>query len=353
MSRAKLHFAVPGPLDQLTGGYVYDGHMVAGLRQLGWEVQVHDLAGSFPDPDAEARASLSAMLGSLTDGTAIVIDGLAMGGAPEPLEEHGHRLRIVSMLHHPLAEETGISPAESARFRESERRALVPCAGVIVSSPFTMETIGTYGVSPERVRVVLPGTERVPPAEGPPPGAPPLLLSVASLTPRKGYDVLVAALAGVADLEWTCMCAGSADRDPAHARSVLSAVAEHGLESRITFVGERLGQGLGELYRGASAFVLASHYEGYGMALADALAHGLPVVSTTGGAIPFTVPHTAGLLVAPGDPVAFSGALRKLLADDPSVRDRLAAAARRHAAGLPTWADSITAFAEAVTELTS
>jgi len=352
VSANELHFVVPGPLDQLTGGYVYDAHMVAGLRALGWTVRAHELPGRFPDPDAVAVEAVRGLLNSLPDGARVVIDGLAMGGLPEPVEEHGARLRIVSMLHHPLSEETGITESEAARFRETERRALVPCAGVIVSSPFTARVLADFGVPDQRVRVVLPGTEPAPPAEGPPAGEPPVLLCVASVTPRKGHDVLVTALEQVSDLPWTCVCAGSADRDHSHAEAVLRAVADAGLVDRVRFVGERHGGELSHLYRGASAFVLASHYEGYGMALADALACGLPVVSTTGGAIPHTVPEGAGILVEPGDATAFAGALRRLLAPDGQVRVGMAAVARRYAATLPTWDDSAADFAQAVAGLT-
>lgn len=351
MSRTELHFVVPGPLDQLTGGYVYDAQMAAGLEELGWNVRVHELPGRFPHPDQVAIEALEAALESMADGARAVIDGLAMGGLPEPVERHASRLRIISMLHHPLSEETGISTADAARFRDTERRALRPCAGAIVSSDYTARTLAEYDLSPERIRVVLPGTRPARRAGGSTQGGPPTLLCVASVTPRKGYDVLVEALAHVADLEWRCICAGSPDRDPAYAESIMRAVSRSGLEDRVSFVGERLGSELVGLYRNASAFVLASHYEGYGMALADALAHGLPIVSTTGGAIPFTVPADAGLLVEAGSAPAFAAALRSLLQGDASLRRGLAEAAQRHAEQLPTWADSVRAFAIAVKDL--
>jgi glycosyltransferase involved in cell wall biosynthesis len=352
VSQTELHFVVAGALDQLTGGYIYDARVVAGLRERGWRVVVHELPGRFPDPDNVAVSAMRGVLEALSDGDSVVIDGLAMGGLPEPITEHGGRLRIVSMLHHPLAEETGLSEEDAARFRSSERSALVPCMGVIVSSEFTARVLAGYGVSADRIRVVIPGTERARPTDGPPAGSPPVLLCVASLTPRKGHDVLVAALERVADLEWVCVCAGDADRDPAHADAIKRAVARAGLEDRIRFVGERRGTELRRLYRSASAFVLASRYEGYGMALAEALAHGLPVVSTTGGAIPFTVPPAAGILVQPGDVQAFAGALRSVLEPDPTLRGELAAAARSHASSLPTWEEAIQAFAVAVEDLT-
>ncbi|MDH3208652.1 MAG: glycosyltransferase family 4 protein [Gemmatimonadota bacterium] len=352
MTGPELHVVVPGSLDQRTGGYVYDALMVSGLRALGWTVTVHELAGAFPEPDTVARSAMNSTLESIPDGAWVLIDGLAMGGLPSPIEAHGERLRILALVHHPLAAETGLSETERESFEERERRALQPCRGVVVSSEFSAHGLEEYGVPPARIRAVLPGTARAPHADGPGPGEPPVLLCVASVTPRKGHDVLVAALARIRDLPWRCVCAGALDRDRAHADYVRRGVAEAGLEERIDFLGERGADDLAELYHGASVFVLASHYEGYGMALAEALAHGLPIVSTTGGAIPFTVPADAGVLVAPGDETAFADALRKLLTPGTTTREELAAGARRRAEELPTWQEAVASFAAAVEELT-
>ena len=159
MTADELHVVVPGPLDQLTGGYVYDAHIVAGLRELGWAVQVHSLSGRFPDPDAEARDAMNATLESLPDGSRTLIDGLAMGGLPGPIEAHGDRLRILALVHHPLSQETGLSEAERQSFSERERRALKPCVGVLVSSEFSAKGLEAYGVPADRVRA-FPGPSR-------------------------------------------------------------------------------------------------------------------------------------------------------------------------------------------------
>jgi glycosyltransferase involved in cell wall biosynthesis len=221
-----------------------------------------------------------------------------------------------------------------------------------VTSGFTAGVLEAYGVPLDRMRVAPPGTNRARPAVGPAPGRPPTLLCVASVTPRKGHDVLVAALADIRDLPWTCVCVGSTERDRDHAEAVVSSVARVGLRDRVSFVGEREGESLEALFHGASVFVLASHYEGYGMVLAEAIARGIPVVSTTGGAIPYTVPADAAVLVPPGDASAFAAALRDVLDPTSTLRDELAEAARRHATKLLSWSEAVAVFATAVDDLT-
>lgn len=345
-----LHFVVPGPLAQRTGGYLYDARMVEGLRERGCDVVVHELPGRFPDADAVAEAALRSALVSIPGGGRVVIDGLAMGGLPGVVEEQARRLRIVALVHHPLADETGLDAPTRAHFRALERAALAPVRGVVVTSRFTAARLAEYGVGERRVRSVEPGTDRAPAARGPGPDDPPLLLAVGSVTPRKGQDLLIQALGAVRDRPWACVCAGSLERDRAFVARVRETIADQGLETRVRLVGELSGEALGAVYDSASIFVLPSWYEGYGMALTEAVARGLPIVSTTGGAIPGTVPPRAATLVAPGDVAALSEALRRWL-DDPDDRQRAADAAREAATGLPTWADQVDAFATAVREL--
>lgn len=354
MTAVHLHVVVPGPIDQQTGGYVYDRRMVEGLRARGWRVDVHSVAGAFPTDDAGAGARMAAVLAGVPDGARVLVDGLALGGLPAPVRAERGRLRILALVHHPLADETGLDAARRVRFEALEREALAACAGVLVTSEFTARRLEAYGAAPARVRAVRPGVEPAPFADGPAPGASPLLLSVAAVTPRKGQRVLAASLARLADLPWRCVCAGSLERSPGYAAEVTAFAREAGLGDRLRFAGECGAAELDRLYHRASLFVLPSYYEGYGMALADALARGLPVVSTTGGAIPLTVPADAGVLVAPGDAAALAGALRLLVAEPGGAgrRRTLAAAARRHAQRLPDWPAAARRFAEAILALT-
>jgi len=345
---------VPGPLDQRTGGYLYDARMADGLRRLGWTVSVHSLEGAFPTGGARAEESLAEALARIPDGARVLIDGLAMGGFPAPVRAHAARLRLVGLVHHPLADETGLDEDERGRLRALEREALAACAGVIVTSQYTSDRLVDYGVPRARVRAVPPGTSPARPAAGPGTGQPPRLLCVGTLIPRKGHDTLVRALERIRAMPWTCVCAGSHDRDPGYARAVVDHVKAVGLDDRIEFPGECGEVVLDDLYHTTSLFVLPSHFEGYGMAFAEALVRGLPVVGTTGGAVPYTVPSSASILVSPGDEPALADALGHLLAGSAGAarRARLATAARQHALKLPGWDRSVGLFARALLELT-
>lgn len=352
MSEGPLHLVVPGPLDQRTGGYLYDARMVAELRQEGRVVVVHEVDGRFPDVDDGARASLDGELSRISDDAVVVIDGLAMGATPAVVGRHARRLRLVALVHHPLADETGLSVSERRHFEALEAEALAHVRGVVVTSPYTARRLGDFGVEGDEVRSIRPGTDPGPLAEGPGDGEPPRLVCVGTVTPRKGHDVLIRALAKIDDLEWRCDCAGSLDRAPEYAREIRAAVERFRLMPRVRFLGELPAGALDQVYREGTVFVLPSHYEGYGMAFAEALARGLPVVGTTGGAIPDTVPSDVGVLVEPGDADELAAALRDIL-EDSSRRTRMAEAAREHAVSLPTWSTQATRFAAAVDELSS
>jgi glycosyltransferase involved in cell wall biosynthesis len=205
-----------------------------------------------------------------------------------------------------------------------------------------------------RVRVAPPGVERAQRAAGPLAGEPPRLVCVGTVTPRKGHDVLVRALGSLAHLRWSCVCAGSLERAPEFVEEVRGLAWQAGIADRVHFVGECRGKRLDQLYQGASLFVLPSHYEGYGMAFAEAMARGLPVLGTRGGAVPHTVPAGAGVLVSPGDAGALARALSELLSEPGGAarRARLSDAAWRHGRSLPTWDQAAETFAGAILELT-
>jgi glycosyltransferase involved in cell wall biosynthesis len=244
-----------------------------------------------------------------------------------------------------------LADADAESLKTSERRALEAARGVVVTSPSTATLLtDDYDVPPDIITVARPGTERGETAKGSSDGIV-RLLSVGSVVPRKGYDVLIAALAPLAALPWRLTIAGDCTRDQAAAARFDADITSHKLADRIEMMGALPADRLATLYVGADIFVLASRFEGYGMAFAEALAHGLPVVGTTAGAIPDTVPPDAGVLVEPNDVKALTRTLRMLI-ENPKERQWFASGALAAGAALPTWEDSAKLLAGAIEAVT-
>ncbi len=344
MVRRRFTFAVPGDLSTPTGGYAYDRRVIAELPACGWEAEVLDLGSDFPRPSATARARALALLAGIEKGRSIVIDGLALGVLPEAAKNIRQTHPLIGLVHHPLALETGLLDVDAAAFRQSERAALAHARHVIVTSANTARLlVADYGVPEDRVTVALPGVDRM----GRPRSScegPLRLLSVGSIVPRKGHDVLIQALAKIAGVPWQLTIVGDPTRSPETAAQLNVAIDRAGLTERVRLVGAVPFETLGDFYAQADIFVLASRFEGYGMAFTEAVAAGLSVIGTTAGAIPEAVPTGAGILVPPNDAGALAAALRSVIADA-ELRQQLSDGARAAAATLPTWQATAQTFA--------
>ena len=337
-----LPFVVPGSLETPTGGYRYDRQVVAGLRAAGHGVTVLTLGESYPQPDAPTLQASYRALSRLSG--PVVIDGLALGALPEIARHLPVHAPLIALVHHPLALESGLDRALAEKLRESERQALAAARHVIVTSPPTGDILAAdYGVPHERISVALPGVAEAPLAKGSSGGQTVQLLSVGSVIARKGHDLLIEALAPLADLPWHLTIVGDATRDDAAVLALCNVIVKSGLQGRVTLTGALSEEDLARRYDGADVFVLASRYEGYGMVFSEALAHGLPVVATAVGEAATLLPPTAGKLVAPGDTKDLSEALRGFIMEgDRRAAARQAAKVARDK--LPRWADCVTVF---------
>lgn len=335
--RPALTFAYPGDLSLKTGGYGYDRAVLKGLRDLGWEIEAISLGEGFPSPSPETLQAAERRLSSLPDGHLVIIDGLAFGVMDDWAERESGRLKIVALVHHPLALETGLTVSEQVPLVESETRALAAARHVIVTSPMTKrELTANFGVADDKIDVAIPGIAR-PALTTRPENDVLQILSVGSLTRRKGHDVLIEALARLRDLSWQARIVGSPELDPETAGELAALIDALHLAGRVALAGESPDLTLD--YAQADLFVLASRYEGYGMVFAEALSFGLPIVACKAGAVPDVVPPDAGILVDVDDVEALAAAIRTLLTDA-GERQRRADASARAGRSLPGWEET-------------
>jgi glycosyltransferase involved in cell wall biosynthesis len=339
-----VHVVVPDGVDDPalpSGGNVYDRRICCGLAELGWSVAVRPVPGSWPRPEPWARTALGRVLAGIRDQAVVLLDGLIASAVPEVLVPEATRLRLVVLVHMPLgAERNRVEGCESS---VRERAVLSAAAAIVTTSRWTQRwLLGRYELRRDVVHVVEPGVDVADPAPGTTSGGE--LLCVAAVTPQKGHDVLLQALATVADLDWRCRCVGTLARHPDFVAGLGRQAQAAGIADRVSFPGPRSGADLEDAYATADLLVLASRAETYGMVVTEALARGLPVVATAVGGVPEALGRATdgtapGLLVPPDDPLALGAALRGWLGDHELRRCLRSAAAKRRAT-LSGWSDS-------------
>lgn len=349
-----LHVVVPDGIDDAarpSGGNVYDRRVCDGLIAAGWDVREHAVPGSWPAPDAAAELALKAILARIPDDALVLVDGLIASTVPGVLVPGADRMRLAVLVHMPLGDGPPGPGRAAARTRESA--VLSAAHAIITTSSWTRDRLlDRYGLRPDAVHVAAPGVEAAGLAPGTVDGGE--LLCVAAVTPHKGHDVLLGALATITDRPWRCVCVGPLDRDPDFVDQLRRRVEADGVGDRVCFRGPRTGGDLDRAYAAADLLVLASQAETYGMVITEALARGLPVVATAVGGLPEALGRTAdgnrpGLLVPPGDQEALASALDSWLRDA-GLRRSLREAARERRRTLTGWPVTTHRIARVLTE---
>lgn len=345
-----IAFAIPGDRHRRTGGFIYESTMLDQLRALGHRVTHLELPASFPDPTPADIARAMEHLCAVPADTVILLDGFipatigaaAMAAIPAP---------VVPIIHHPLGMETGLPPTRAADLLTAEAAALRHATRIVVPSPHTARLLrDTFALTSQPIDIVPPGfdpiqpTPNMTPDMGPDMG-PPLILSVGLLAPRKGHDILIAALDQIRDLPWQARIIGDS-YDPSYADHLTQQIQTRALGDRITLTGLVSDAQVAQAFDAATLFALATRFEGYGMVFGDAMQRGLPIVTCDTGAVPDTV-GPAARLTPVDDPTRFGAALRDLLST-PAAYESLATQSRIRGDSLPKWRDTATLIAQSV-----
>lgn len=331
---ADVVFAIPGDLKSTTGGYAYDRRVIDLLPDFGVHVSVMTLPDAFPNPSTADLAETGRLLKTKHHDAVLMVDGLAFGAFTDDILDTLQG-RVVALVHHPLFLETGLPHSRKVEIKASEENALQNASHIVVTSRVTKRIlVDTMGLPADKVTIAEPGTDPAQRATGT--GAPLQILSVGAVLPRKGYHLLVEALAPLKHIDWRLTIAGALDRHPDAVATLQKAIQANGLEDRVTLAGKVVPATLERYYESADLFVSASLFEGYGMVLAEAMARGLPMVIAAGGAAAETAGESAALHVEAGNVMALTTALERALTDK-KLRDRLADAAWEAGRTLPTW----------------
>lgn len=311
-----LAFALPPPAETGGGGGAdYIAGLSDGLRSIGVRVDVLT-----SDDPAFPAGSIPIVDGMLLPRLHDRFNALVQTGA-------------LALIHH-IAAAAGRDEASRAQVLSIERAMLPKLRCVVATSvPVAERLAAEFGVI---AHALPPGVRDAAPAEPDP--AAPIILSVGVLTRRKGHDRLLQAAARLLDLPWHLVIAGDSQREPAHAVELGTIAHELGLGSRVSILADPAPDILEREWRRASILALATRWEGYPAAVAEAMQRGIPTLVTAGANAETLLPPAAGAICPLDDMPTFGKCLRRLLFDA-DLRADMAAAARAAGAILPRWPD--------------
>lgn len=342
VAQLRLALVTLGDPRRRTGGYRYHRMMAAAAADHGTELRFGSVPSlPWPIPALPAAWTLRA---AAEGSDAILLDSIAAAFVAPWIR--GVRTPVIAVAHQPPG---GV---DHGRGRASAQRALDgvayrSAAGVIVAGQGLIDDLRAIGVASERIAFVPPGCD-VPVAAGPPldlrRGRVASVLCVANWTPLKGILELVEAFATLPQASATLWLVGETELDRGYAERVRRRISAPDLRDRVVVRGSVPIEEVGRLDRSADVFALCSFADAYGTAWAEALAAGLPVVGWRSGNLPRLADHgREALMSEPGDVAGLASALRAITTDR-SLRDRLAAGARRRAQTLPTWTSAADRF---------
>jgi glycosyltransferase involved in cell wall biosynthesis len=326
-----------GLKDHSTGGYSFNFRMAEALERAGHTVDIIHYTTISPKlRGSRARGSLRVLGAVLRDPPDLLVVSKSysfMGPLRLLLPVLG--IPVLYMVHHlEWHDREGGVPGS--------RRALVRwfISGgnrVWVNSGCTASDVVSLGIPSSRISVVPPGYDPFPVPLYSERKLPVRIISVGTVCPRKDQLTLLKSCAGLTDLDFQLHILGDESTDPDYSMRVRELADSSGLGSKVFFHGHLPLEELHRFYGSSHILANLSRWEGYGMAVVDALQSGLPVVAADAGAVPELIDHgVQGFLVPPGDSSAAMEYLRQLVSSG-TLRNELSVNAVKRAAALFTW----------------
>jgi glycosyltransferase involved in cell wall biosynthesis len=345
----RVAFIIDGPLDQVSGGYLYDARLVETLRNSGHRVEIVSLpqgsylrrmAGPFPPGLLDRLQAYAADV--------IVEDELSHPGllALNARLRLRSRAPIISLVHHLRCSEPAPRLLRSV-YALVERRYLRGVDGFIFNSQATRRVVQAMVGAGQPAVVASPAGDRFQSrlTEGDirrrahAPG-PLRLLFLGNLVRRKGLITLLEALAAKPAPSAVLAVAGDGRFEPSFAAAVKRRAERLGLARRVEWLGPLYDSVLAERLAASQVLAVPSMYEGFGIAYLEGMAFGLPAIGgTDGGASEVIRDGENGFLVRPGEVAALADRLR-LLADDRVRLESLSIKALQTFRIHPTWSQT-------------
>ncbi len=345
----KIHFLIPGDIRRLTGGNVFDLRLIEGLSTLGHEVSLYELSQRFPFPAEDDIRQCRSIFSQITENEPIIIDSLAFAPLAPVLREFSKLKAVIAIMHLPLGMSPDLSPVQRQVFAPVEKKALQAAHYIVVTSGFTAEYITKLDASLSgKIKLILPGLAPVKRKEQYP-ELPAELLCIGSYLPNKSYHLLPDTLSQLTRYNWKLNCYGEILNE-SYFETLKRMFGSKNLRNRVSLHAPISGEELHKAYLNADLLIHPSSFESFGMVPAEALNHGIPVIVTTGGALPDTIPASMGRSFSPGDTQGLVTILKQLFEDKSAYRRLCQAAAKYHLQAFQQD-DSIRVFVDLINHL--
>jgi glycosyltransferase involved in cell wall biosynthesis len=335
-----------GSLDTVSGGFIYDRHLVRYLKEQGDRVEVialpwrpyslgllDNLSRGLERRLRQARFDVL-LQDELVHPSCFWLNGRLRPGITYP---------IVAIVHHLRCREQ--RPAWHNRaYRVVETRYLNSVDGFVCVSHTTKQDVEDLVGRSRPLLVAVPGKDGLPGnitpgdirARAAEPG-PLQIIFVGNLIPRKELHTLLAALAQLSGDSWRLTVAGNLDLDRAYVQAISRQIREKGLTAQVTLLGALSAEELAARCAASHVLAVPSSYEGFGIVYLEGMHLGLPAIASTAGAAKEIITHGEnGFLVNPGDVAGLAQCLQTLMTDRRRLAE-MSLAAQRQAAAHPTW----------------
>lgn len=321
----RVALVICGDLGTLTGGYLYDRMLVDFLRKRGHRVTVVSLPGTTYGRQLAGGILLLAAARLLRVSCDVMLqDALvhpALFLANRRLQRRCAYPRVA--LAHMVLSAQPRPPWQNRLLAAVEGAFYRSVDGCIANSRTTLGRLARWGAARRPFLVAPPGGDRLGhiasagrvQERSAAPG-PLRLLFLGNLLPGKGLLPLIDTLARIPGVDWRLAAAGSLTMDGDHVRAVRARIRRRGLGDRIRLTGPVSGPELVRLLEASHLMTMPFSHEGFGMALLEGMAHGLPAIASTRGAARETVAcGVNGILVPPERPELAADAVRRLASD--------------------------------------
>jgi glycosyltransferase involved in cell wall biosynthesis len=340
----KLFFVIPGDIHSLTGGYLYNKRIAEGLRQRDYDVQILGLDDPLYDT-AAIEKTCRMQFGKLEKGSWVVIDSLALGLLGTIIREFKNHLHLVGLIHLPVSYDP-LARKNDKTLSGNELEALQDTCHLILTGKFIMHILLDGGLAREKMSLVEPGVDLFPrkpfyarqPSE---------LLCISNYSAVKAQHVLVNALSKLRKWNWTMRLYGNTGTDRDYVNSLVSLINREKLQKRILLYDTLERKNMSAQFLKADLFIFPSVFESYGMVLTESLSHGIPVLTTTAGNIPNTVPPSMGMFTEPGNSDEMAAVLEELFMDEGKYRSLCEAASVYYRQARP-WSKAVDEFEQVI-----